>query len=216
VRPAGGAGSGWCPVTTPRAAARAAKLLVETHDCVDCRALPPRPFDPADVEEDVEYRPKKPLATVSGGPRSRRCHRHTHAAKRATSLTSRTRHKAKTYGIPRPLQVELWAFQGSACPCGRKRSKEIPAGVTLDHEHNAPCIVRGDHAEKQGCIECVTGFVCAHCNTEIIGRLEGSFRKLDDPRAAVVAALAGLHTHVTDPPLRRLLAARPDLLEEAS
>jgi hypothetical protein len=199
--------------TITPAADRAARLLVQAHGCVDCRALPVRPFDPADVEDGVQYRPKTPRPIAGGGPRSPRCTTHKRAKKRADSLRQRTADKATRYGVPRAVQVALWAFQGHQCPCGRKRSVEIPAGVTLDHVHTAPCILRGDHPENRGCLECVTQFVCSHCNREIIGRLEGAFR---GDRDRVALALFNLATAVASPALARLLAERPDLRTESA
>lgn len=203
--------------TVPQAATRAARLLVQTHRCVDCKSLDERPFNKADEVAGQDYRPRKPAGIVSGNTdRSFRCLRHTRAREKARKARNRAAHKARRFGLSAKLQLILWAFQGYACPCGRKKSPVVPPGVTLDHDHRAPCVVRGDHPEDEGCPECVTGFVCAHCNTDIIGRLEGAFRKERDPRAAVAASFAGLHAHITDPPMRRLVAARPELLEEAA
>jgi hypothetical protein len=191
-------------------------------ECVDCAKLPYKLADAALGEEALYggWRSKPPrkidprsLETHKTQPR---CRTHWLAWRNAQRATQRTGHKAATYGVPRAIQAALWEYQGSMCPCGRKAAKEIPPGVTLDHEHGAPCIIRGDHDEKRGCLECVTGFVCGHCNREIIGRLEGAFRKKLDPRVYVREALRGLVDHLADPPLRRLLAERPDLLEQAS
>lgn len=198
--------------TITPAAERAARLLVQAHGCMDCRALPVRPFDPADVEDGVEYRPAKPRPTVTGGPRSRRCTTHGRAAKRARQHTQRTADKATRYGVPRAVQVALWAFQGRQCPCGRKKAPTIPAGVALDHDHSQPCVGR-DHPEDRGCLRCVTGFLCAHCNRDIIGRLERACR---GDRDRVIRALCDLADHIEAPPLARLLAERPDLLESAA
>jgi hypothetical protein len=187
-------------------------------ECVDCAKLPENPSPGAMTILVVEYRPKTPRKidprSTDTHKASPRCTTHWRAWKNTSRLRSRTGHKAKTYGVPRELQVELWVFQGSSCPCGRKRSQrpqEIPPGVTLDHEHGAPCIVAGVHDEKHGCLECVTGFVCSHCNQEVLGRLEGAFRRDPLPRQRVAFALLALAAHVTDPPLRRLLAERPEL-----
>lgn len=203
------------PATTvPQAAAREARLLVETHRCIVCRGLPERPFTKADVVAGVDYRPRKPAAIVSGRTaRSFRCKRHERARKRAASFTQRTADKATRYGVPRAIQVALWEFQGCACPCGRKAAAEIPPGVTLDHWHDAPCILRGDHPENRGCVDCVTGFVCAHDNRETIGRLEQFYR---GDRRHIVTALRALADHIADPPLRRLRRERPDLFEESA
>lgn len=202
------------PATTvPRAAAREARLLVDTHRCVVCRTLPERPFIKADVDPGQDYRPRKPAEIVSGKtPRSFRCKRHERARKVATSANQRAADKTYKFGLSRALQQALWEFQGCACACGRKRAPQVPAGVTLDHDHGAECIARGDHPENRGCLGCCTGFLCRHCNRDIIGRLEAGKRT----RADVAASLAGLHAHVTDPPLARLLAERPDLLESAA
>jgi hypothetical protein len=186
------------------------------HDCVDCRNLPIRPFAKADEEPGVDYRPRKPLAITSGKTkRSFRCYRHTQAKRKADLFDQRIAMRAKRRGLSRELQILLWEYQGCQCPCGRKRSKEIPPGVALDHVHGAPCIVAGEHDKKTGCRKCVTGFMCAHCNTEIIGRLEGANQKLPDPRIAVREALRNLADHVEDPPWLRLIADRPELLDTA-
>lgn len=209
----GGSSEGGGNPPVSRGRQRASEGAPTKIECIDCAKLPPY----EDGARMGTFRPATLRKIADGcGPRSPRCVTHKRARKNAASLTSRTGAKAKTYGVPRPIQAALWEFQGRSCPCGRKRSKVIPAGVTLDHSHTAPCIVRGDHSEKTGCLECVTGFVCSHCNREVIGRLECAFRKEDDPRAGVARGLAGLHAHVTDPPLPRLLAERPDLLEQAS
>lgn len=204
-------------MNAPEAAARAARLLTDTHRCVVCKDLPERPFDKADQDPAQDYRPRKPAAIVSGKTaRSFRCAKHTRAKRKDDLFVQRITMRAKRRGLSRELQVLLWEYQGRQCPCGRKRSEEIPPGVALDHVHTAPCVLRGAHDKKTGCLECVTGFVCAHCNTDIIGRLEGAFQKEADPRAGVARGLAGLHAHVTDPPLPRMLAERPDLLEESA
>ena len=193
----------------------APKLLTETPQCHRCRKLPVRPFDPADREAGADYRPERPRKVVAGTTkRSFVCATHNRETKAHASFVARTGAKARTFGVPRAVQVALWEFQGRSCPCGRKRSKVIPAGVTLDHVHGAPCIVRGDHDEKTGCMECVTGFLCTQCNRDTVGRLERSFQKLDDPRPAVAWALRSLADHLTDPPLARLLRERPELLKE--
>ena len=44
--------------------------LTPVHVCVACRALPARPFDPADVDPTQEDRPTGPRPTVTGGPPS--------------------------------------------------------------------------------------------------------------------------------------------------
>lgn len=176
------------------------------RECIDCAKRDPRPSPWRKIDpRSLESHKSQP-----------RCATDWRAWDRARRQRVRTRHKAKTYGISRELQVILWEYQGSSCPCGRKAAKEIPPGVTLDHEHTAPCIIRGDHDEKSGCMECVTGFLCTGCNRETVGRLERAFQKLDDPRPAIADALHAVANHLTNPPLTRLLAERPDLLEQAS
>jgi hypothetical protein len=180
------------------------------HDCVVCRDLPLRPFDPADVDPEVEYRPAKALAIKSGKTkRSFRCHRHTHAKRKADSLTARTRAKAKSFGVPRAVQVALWEFQGRQCPCGRKRSQTIPEGINLHHDR-----VKArthDHPDDQGCLDCVVVFLCVSCNRDVIGRLERTYAA-DYQRIAL--ALTTLAAVIIDRPLAQLLAERPDLLEK--
>jgi hypothetical protein len=200
-------------VTTPRAAARAAKLLVETHDCVDCRALPPRPFDPADVEEDVEYRPKKPLATVSGGPRSRRCHRHTHAAKRSTKVKAAAARSRKRSGVDEATRQAVKALQGDRCPCGARLLPLSGKRLEPDADHDHELAAEHDHPEDVACPECFRGFLCRHCNREVIGFLSHSGTR---PTSAVIVALRSLADYLEYPPMRRLLAVRPDLLEESA
>ena len=184
-------------------------------ECVDCAKRPSLPDDVVVIDR-CGFRPKVPRKidprSLESHKTQPRCRQDWLGWDRARKARTRTGHKAKTYGVSREVQAALWTYQGSSCPCGRKAAMEIPAGVTLDHEHGAPCIVRGDHDEKSGCLECVTGFVCAHCNKEIIGKLEGCFRKRENPREAVMDALQRLARHIQDPPLRRLLAGRPDLV----
>ena len=194
----------------PLAAAKAASALVQTHQCVTCRALPERPFDPADVEDGVEYRPRKPRPVVSGGPRSKVCKTHERAKERARKLTLRTGAKARTFGVPRAIQVALWEYQGSSCPCGRKRSTTIPAGVTLHHDRGLAR--EHPHPDEEGCLDCVACFLCPSCNRDVIGRLERTYRDY----ALVVAALRSLADYIADPPLRRLRTERPDLFEESA
>lgn len=189
-------------------------------ECVDCaKLLQLVDALEASLTTAVQLRPRVPRKidprSLESHKTQPRCRTHWLAWRNTQRAKTRTGHKAKTYGVPREIQAALWEYQGSSCPCGRKAAKEIPAGVTLDHEHTAPCIVRGDHDEKTGCLGCVTGFVCSHCNREIIGRLEGAFRKRHDPRGSVVAALFCLAAHITDPPLQRLLAECPELRESA-
>lgn len=192
----------------PVAAEKAARALTRTHDCVRCRALPERPFDPADVEPEVEYRPKTPRPTVSGGPRSRMCKTHERAKRKAQRLTLRTGVKARKFGVPRAMQAALWVFQGSSCPCGRKRSVEIPAGVTLHHDRSAAML--HDHPDDEGCRWCVVAFLCQSCNRDVIGRLERTYRNYEQ----VVVALRALADTIEHPPLARLLRERPELLKE--
>lgn len=179
----------------------------KVHVCVRCVALPEYGAVPG---TPPPYRPKTPRPIADGcTPRRPYCKTHQREAKRERLHNVRTKHKAAHYGVPRHVQVALWEFQGHRCPCGRKASPTIPAGVTLDHDHRAPCVLRGDHPENRGCLECVTGFVCGHCNREILGRLEGALKDRD----RVAAGLHLLAAHVTNPPLARLLAEQPELLE---
>lgn len=198
--------------TLPRAAAKAAALLVQTHQCVDCRALPERPFDPADVDPEQDYRPRKPAAVASGKTaRSFRCQRHTRARKREASARTRAYDKTRRFGLSAALQQALWEFQGCSCPCGRKRAPQVPPGVALDHDR--VLARQHDHPDDDGCPACVSGFLCMSCNREVVGRLERTYR---GDRFAIVWALRSLADQLADPPLRRLLASRPELLEGAA
>ena len=176
------------------------------HVCVDCRALPELPPDapkPRGSRIRAGFRPPKPLAVVSGGPRSQRCTIHARAHRYAQRVAARTAHKARRFGLTAELQAELWALQGSACPCGAKFSPgEIPAGVAAEHDHEYAA-EHCAHDPASGCPECVLGMVCAHCNTEIIGRLTGR----TGGRAGALAALVALAEFMNDPPMARLRRA---------
>jgi hypothetical protein len=62
-------------------------------------------------------------------------------------------------------------------------------------------------------MSCTTGYLCAHCNRDIIGRLEKACR---NDRQRVAFGLLALGEFVTFPPLARLRAERPDLFEESA
>lgn len=172
------------------------------HVCVDCRALPPLPDGPigsVDIEA-VEYRPRTPRPAPHGGPRSRRCTTHRRSHKAATQARSRAAHKTEWFGLDAELQQTLWAFQGGRCPCGAKRAAALPSGVHTDHDHDLAAA--HDHPDGRGCPECVTGYLCAACNREIVGRLTGRHG-----RAGAAVALRRLADFLDDPPMARLRRA---------
>lgn len=166
------------------------------HGCATCAALPERPLDEALVDPDVEYRPKVPRKVVSGGPRSGACKTHERVIKQARRERSRLARGRKVYGLPDDLQRALWTFQGRACPCGRKAAP-TPSGIATDHVHELAEL--HDHPVEQGCPECVTAYLCPHCNTEVVGKLTRHW-----PRERVALALVQLASVLFDPPLARL------------
>lgn len=180
------------------------------HVCVDCLALPEVPRGvilSAGVNRvGLGYRPPKPRPT-EGGPRSQRCLEHRRAHKRAARARTRAAHKATTFGLPPALQAALWAYQGGACPCGAKRADELPPGVATDHDHTLAAL--HDHPDDRGCPACVLGFLCAACNTDVVGRFSGR----RGGRADVARILRNLADFLDSPPLARLLAEHPELLD---
>jgi hypothetical protein len=184
--------------------------LVATHQCVVCLDLPERPFDKADVDPAQDYRPRKPAAITSGKTkRSFRCLRHTRAKKKELSARTRAYDKTRRFGLSPQMQLALWMLQGAACPCGRKRSLDgVPPGVAIDHDRTLAR--EHDHPDEVGCLDCVSGFLCMSCNRDVVGRLERSFR---GDRERIALALAALADQLINPPMRRLLAERPDLKE---
>lgn len=197
------------PDMTTAAPARRARAAA-VHVCIDCLALPekppsyPRAF--VKVGDGPEYRPTTPRPTT-GGPRSQRCATHARAHKRAQRARARATHKSATFGLTPEVQAALWAFQGGACPCGAKRAPELPPGVATDHDHDLAAL--HDHPDDRGCPDCVLGFLCAACNTDVVGRFSGR----RGGRADVARILRDLADFLDDPPLARLLAQRPDLLD---
>lgn len=188
--------------TAPARRTRAAAA----HVCVDCLALPGLHDQPPGYVGPV--RPVTPRPTT-GGPRSQRCATHKRAHERATKARARVARKVGKFRLPAELLLALWVAQGCACPCGNKRSPgEIPAGVTLDHNHDLAVAEQHDHPADEGCAGCVTGYLCPGCNRDVVGRLTRHRRGRD----GVAAALRAIADHLDDPPLRRLLAQRPDLL----
>lgn len=189
------------------------------HACVDCRALPELPSAVAYMRGDElappPHRPRTPRPAPHGGPRSRRCTTHERAHKRAQRGRAIVARKVVKFRLSAELLLVLWLFQGGACPCGAKRDpNKIPAGVTLDHNHELAA--EHDHPDDEGCIGCVTGYLCPACNRDIVGRLTGRrFGNRAAGRAGALVALERLSTHLADPPLARLLRERPELLDAA-
>lgn len=179
------------------------------HVCVDCRALPELPDDvpaPSGSYVAAGYRPPKPRPTT-GGPRSQRCDEHRRAKRRADSARRAAGRKGAVYGLDAVLQLALWQAQGCACPCGAYAAPEPPPGIHMDHDHDLAA--QHPHPDDQGCPRCVTGYLCPSCNRDVVGRLTGQRRS----RTAVPGALRAVAAHLDDPPLARLLAEHPELLD---
>ena len=198
-------------MTATEATDRAVARLLDParHGCVRCRELPVRPFDPADVEDGVEYRPKDPRPTVAGGPRSRVCRTHERAKRKATKASQAAKRSRQRSGVDEETRQAVKALQGDRCPCGAPLLPRSGRRLEPDADHDHDLAAGHDHPEEVACPECFRGFLCRGCNRETVGRLFGGGRDT----AHVIAALRNLADYLENPPMRRLLAERPELKE---
>lgn len=174
--------------------------MTALHVCVDCRNLPVEPFDPADRDPAVEYRPRKPRPTPYGGPRSKRCFRHEKARDRRSRALAAAGRSRRRSGLDEDTRQAVLELQGGRCPCGRGRGSRLELDADHDHE-----LARDhDHPEDVACEECFAGFLCRHCNREIVGYLTGVLGS----RAAVASALHAVAHYLEDPPRARLRRIR--------
>jgi hypothetical protein len=187
--------------------------LTRTHDCVTCRNLPVRPFDPADVDPAQEYRPPRPRPIVAGGPRSRVCRTHERVKRRATRAASASARSRKRSGVDEETRQAVKAAQGDRCPCGAPLLPLSGKRLEPDADHDHELALLHDHPEEVACRECFRGFLCRHCNREVIGYLTNRWGR---PTSEVVAALRALADYLEDPPMRRLLRERLRTEESAA
>jgi hypothetical protein len=109
------------------------------HTCVVCRDLPVRPFDAADVDPSVEYRPARPGAGPARRPRPRRCTAHERARARAIRARGRDVRRARVYGLPADLALALWTLQGSrGVRAGGRPARPRPPGCTSTTTTTSP------------------------------------------------------------------------------
>jgi hypothetical protein len=198
---------------SPAAAGRLAKLLVQAHACCDCRELSARPFDKADREPGVEYRPDKPrpirAADASKGPRAaKRCDTHGRAYDRAQRAEAAAKRSRKRAGVDEETRQAVKALQGDRCPCGAPLLPRSGRRLEPNADHDHDLAALHDHPEEVACPECFRGFLCHHCNREVIGYLTNRWGR---PTSEVAAALRNLADYLEDPPMRRLRRERPDL-----
>jgi hypothetical protein len=173
-------------------------MKLAVHDCIDCRNLPLRPFDEADVDPQVEYRPKAPrIIDPRSTPRRRRCTTHYRSANKAKRVGAAAKRSRRRSGLDEDERRALWLYQGERCPCGRGiKTRLMP---DADHDHELAKL--HDHPENVACRDCMRGFLCRHCNRDIIGWL---VKALGSPEAAA-AGLHALGDYLLDPPMRRYL-----------
>ena len=172
-------------------------MKLAVHECVVCRDLPLRPFDEADVEDGIEYRPKNPRPAPYGGPRSRRCFRHEKAKKRREKSLAAAGRSRKRSGLTEVDRQGLLTFQGGVCAgCGRGPGSR--AVLSADHDHELAR--RHNHPEEVACAECLRGFLCARDNRDILGLLYAQPGATTD---GVITVLRSLADYLEDPPMRR-------------
>ena len=150
-------------------------LAARTHQCVTCRALPVRPFDPGDVDPAQEYRPGKPRPVVAGGPRSRVCATHDRAKRKARKAAAHASRVRKVYGLEQGDYDRLLALQGGTCAIPRCPASGKRKRLAVDHDHET-----GE----------VRGLLCGPHNYELLGKYAGDLRDALD--------------YLADPPARRL------------
>lgn len=171
-------------------------------ECVDCAKRPPYSetgaSDPTWLAEGGLYRPRVPrkidprsLETHKTQPRCSTDWLAWRNGQRAKGQAARQRKRAGIDEETRQLVLEL---QGGACPCGRTGRRALSA------EHDHELAREHDHPEDVACELCFLGFLCDHCNRDIIGYLTGALRS----RAAVLPALRRIVAFLEDPPMRRL------------
>lgn len=191
------------------------------HECVDCCALPElseilsETFDLASLDEQVsgiDYRPATPRpidersrSGAYGGPRSLRCATHYRAhrdARRQAESDARSRKRA---GVTEAIRQEVLAEQGGRCPCGAGLGGKR-RNLSADHEHDLAA--EHDHDVEVACLDCLAGFLCHHCNREVVGFLARAGRRGDvsRTRGEVADALESIAAYLRNPPAARVRA----------
>lgn len=173
---------------------------MKQHVCVECRKDPPstvRPIDPRSTSGPY------------GGPRSLRCASHFRAHRDARKQSASDARSRKRTGLSEEVRQEVLAEQGGRCPCGAGLGG---SRLNLSGDHSHELAARHAHPDEVACEECLYGFLCHHCNREIVGFLMRSGRKgnVSRSRGQVAAALAALADYLWDPPMRRVLRRRED------
>lgn len=187
------------------------------HECVTCAALPERPHDlPKHLpgRNGVLYRPRTPRpidprsrSGPHGGPRSHRCTTHYRehvAARRQAASDARSR---KRSGLDERTRRAVLDLQGGRCPCGAGLGGRR-LNLSADHDHERAA--GHGHPDDVACEECMRGYLCHHCNREVIGFLLRAGRTGNASRTTgeVAAALRALAGYLDDPPMARLRRMR--------
>jgi hypothetical protein len=163
-------------------------------------------------EGPIHFRPKmlrkidpRSLETHKTRPR---CTTHWLAwrnAQRAKGAAARSR---KRSGLDEETRRAVRALQGDRCPCGAPLVPASGKRLEPDADHCHELAVEHGHPEEVACEECFRGFLCRHCNREVVGFFTRGGRRRD---AEVIAALRSLADYLEDWPMRRYLRSRTDV-----
>lgn len=182
-------------------------------ECYDC-ALLPTLIDSVEASLDtaVQLRPRAPrkidprsLETHKTRPR---CTTHWLAwrnAQRAKGAAARSR---KRSGLDEETRQAVRELQGDRCPCGAPLVPASGKRLEPDADHCHELALTHDHPEEVACEECFRGFLCRHCNREVIGYLTNRWGR---PTSEVISALRALADYLDDPPMRQLQRSRTDM-----
>jgi hypothetical protein len=181
-------------------------------ECVDCAKLPTL-VDAleASLTTTVQLRPRavrkidpRSLETHKTQPR---CTTHWLAwrnTQRAKSAAARSR---KRSGLDDETRQAVKDLQGNRCPCGAPLLPKSGKRIEPDADHCHELALTHDHPEEVACEECFRGFLCRHCNREVIGFFtQGGTRGT----AEVITALRGLADYLEDWPMRQWLRQRSE------
>lgn len=161
----------------------------------DLRPVTPRKIDPRSLE------------THRASPRCTTHWRAWRNGARAKAASARGRKRA---GVDDEVRQEVKDLQGGQCPCGRPLLPSSGRRLEPDADHDHELAVGHDHPDDLACPDCFRGFLCRHCNREVIGFFSWGGKR---GTAEVIAALRSLADYLEDPPMRRYSRTR---LEEAS
>jgi hypothetical protein len=185
------------------------KPLCPSHwlgtECLACAALP------LESELGGPRRPRPPRKihprATSGKPLCGEHWREDRDTRRQADSDKRSRQRA---GVDEPTRQGVLAEQGHRCPCGAGLGGRR-LNFNADHEHDLAR--QHDHSEDVACIECLAGFLCHHCNREIIGYLmrAGRTGNVSRSRGEVAGALEAIAAYLRYPPAARVRARRARL-----